>query len=98
LIEGKKIMGAKIIKFLLRAIGAVLITREKNGPGWLTIVGDHGCLSGSYAAARSEAEWFCRDAILQFLPADAAERYRARLAIERARLMAEIHRLMGVAP
>jgi hypothetical protein len=37
----------------------------------------------------------CRDAILQFVPAAAAERYRTRLARERARLRARIRQSVG---
>jgi hypothetical protein len=50
-----------IIRFPPRPIGAVLICRERNGDGWLTIVGDHGWLFGSVTDARAEARWLSRN-------------------------------------
>jgi len=47
----------RIIRFPLRAIPAVLVCRERGTEGWLTIIGDHGWLSGSLADARDEARW-----------------------------------------
>jgi hypothetical protein len=48
---------ARIIRFPLRAINAVIVCRERDGTGWLTIAGPHGWLFGSLAAARAEAHW-----------------------------------------
>jgi len=35
----------------------VLIVRERDGTGWITIAGAHGWLSGSLTDARAEARW-----------------------------------------
>jgi hypothetical protein len=50
-----------LIRFPARAIRAVLICRERNGDGWLTLAGAHGWLFGSLAEARAEAHWLARN-------------------------------------
>jgi hypothetical protein len=46
-----------IIRFPPRSIGAVIICRERDGPGWLTLAGAYGWLFGSLADAREEGRW-----------------------------------------
>jgi hypothetical protein len=49
-----------LIRFPLRRV-AVLITRERDGGGWLCLAGEHGWLSGSLEAARYEAKWLAKN-------------------------------------
>jgi hypothetical protein len=46
-----------VIRFPLRRVGTILICRERDGGGWLTLCGSHGWLFGSLSAARREAKW-----------------------------------------
>ena len=46
-----------IVRFPPRSVRVVLIVRERDGTGWITIAGAHGWLSGSLADARAEAHW-----------------------------------------
>jgi hypothetical protein len=46
-----------LIRFPPRAHRAVIICRERDDAGWLTIAGAHGWLFGSLADARAEARW-----------------------------------------
>ena len=55
------------------------------------------CEANALVVAPEIGRQLVRDAIMQFVPADAPARYRARLAIERARLSEAIQRLMGSA-
>jgi hypothetical protein len=50
-----------IIRFPPRSIGAVLICRERDGDGWITIVGSHGWVFGTRADAIAEAHWLSRN-------------------------------------
>jgi hypothetical protein len=50
-----------IIRFPPRRIGAVIVCRERNGDGWLTLAGPHGWLHGDLDAARAEARWLARN-------------------------------------
>jgi hypothetical protein len=50
-----------IIRFPPRRIRAVIITRERDGDGWLVIALAHGWLCGSLAGARAEARWLARN-------------------------------------
>jgi hypothetical protein len=47
----------RLIRFPPRHVRAVIICRERDGDGWLTIAGAHGWLFGSRAEARAEAHW-----------------------------------------
>jgi hypothetical protein len=49
-----------VIRFPLRRV-AILITRERDGEGWLALAGSHGWLSGSLDAARYQAKWLSRN-------------------------------------
>src|SRR5262249_20958739 len=40
-----------------RAIHAIVVCRERNGDGWITLAGAHGWVFGSLADARLEARW-----------------------------------------
>jgi hypothetical protein len=46
-----------LIRFPPRSVGAVVVCKERNSDGWLTIAGAHGWLFGSMAEARAEARW-----------------------------------------
>jgi hypothetical protein len=48
---------SRILRFSLRRVDTILICRERNGGGWLTLCGSHGWLFGSLSAARREAKW-----------------------------------------
>jgi hypothetical protein len=50
-----------IIHFPPRRIRAVIICRERDGEGWLTIAGAYGWLFASLADARAEARWLSRN-------------------------------------
>jgi hypothetical protein len=52
------------------------------------------CEANALVVAPHVGRQLCRDAILQYVPADAPERYRRRLAVERRRLRAAIQQLM----
>jgi hypothetical protein len=47
---------AVIIRFPLRRI-TILITRERDGEGWLALAGSHGWLFGSFDEALHETRW-----------------------------------------
>jgi hypothetical protein len=49
-----------VIRFPLRRV-SILIVRERDGEGWLTLAGSHGWLSGSYDDAYHEAKWLARN-------------------------------------
>jgi hypothetical protein len=51
----------RFIRFPLRRLSAVLIVHERDGHGWLTLVGNHGWLFGSRADAIAEAQWLARN-------------------------------------
>jgi hypothetical protein len=46
-----------ILRFPPRHIRAVIIVRERDGDGWLTVINGHGWLCGSRDEARREARW-----------------------------------------
>jgi hypothetical protein len=50
-----------LIRFPPRRICAVVVCRDRDADGWLTIAGAHGWLFGSLADARSEARWLARN-------------------------------------
>jgi hypothetical protein len=50
-----------MIRFPLRRVRAVLIVRERDGGGWLALVGSSGWLFGSRADAIAEARWLSRN-------------------------------------
>jgi hypothetical protein len=50
-----------VIRFSLRRIHAVLVVPQRDGGGWLTLVGSHGWLYGSLTEARLEARWLARN-------------------------------------
>ena len=50
-----------VVRFPLRRIAAILVTRERNGEGWLALAGSHGWLFGSRAEALQEAAWLARN-------------------------------------
>jgi hypothetical protein len=50
-----------VLHFPLRRIPTVLITPERDGPGWLALIGDHGWLFGSRADAIVEAKWLANN-------------------------------------
>lgn len=54
-------MRGQVIRFPLRAVPAVIVCRERGEEGWLTIVGNHGWVSGSLREARHEARWLSRN-------------------------------------
>jgi hypothetical protein len=56
------------------------------------------CEANALVVAPEIGRDLCRRAILEFIPADAAERYRARLAMARSRLRAAIRRRLRGAP
>jgi hypothetical protein len=51
---------AVVLRFPLRRV-AILIVRERDGDGWLTLCGSHGWLSGSLDVARYQAKWLSRN-------------------------------------
>jgi hypothetical protein len=50
-----------LIRFPPRRLRAVIICRERDGEGWLTLAGAHGWLFGSLAEARTEAHWLAHN-------------------------------------
>jgi hypothetical protein len=42
-------------------VRAVIVCRDRNGDGWLTIAGAHGWLFGSRREAQLEAAWLSRN-------------------------------------
>jgi hypothetical protein len=46
-----------VIPFPVRAIHTIVVCRERNGDGWITLAGAHGWLFGSLADAQSTARW-----------------------------------------
>jgi hypothetical protein len=46
-----------VIRFPSRRICTVIVCRERDGDGWLTLAGAHGWLFGSLAEAQLEARW-----------------------------------------
>jgi hypothetical protein len=50
-----------LIRFPRRQIRTVVICRERDELGWLTIVGSSGWLFGSLTEARSAARWLARN-------------------------------------
>jgi hypothetical protein len=50
-----------IIRFPLRRIASILVVRERDGDGWLALVGSHGWLFGSRADAIAEARWLANN-------------------------------------
>jgi hypothetical protein len=55
------INGAAMVRFPPRRIRAVVICRERDALGWLTIVGSSGSLYGSLTEARAAAGWLARN-------------------------------------
>jgi hypothetical protein len=49
-----------VTRFPLRRV-TILIVRERDGQGWLTLAGAHGWLFGSYEAAMAEAKWLAHN-------------------------------------
>jgi hypothetical protein len=54
-------MTARILRFPLRRVGAILICRQHNGGGWLVLHGSHGWLHGSRHDALEDARWLARN-------------------------------------
>jgi hypothetical protein len=50
-----------VIRFPPRSISAVVICRERDGGGWITLAGAHGWVFGSLADARLAARWLARN-------------------------------------
>jgi hypothetical protein len=50
-----------ILRFPPRRIHAIVICRERDGDGWLTLAGAHGWLFGSLADAQLAARWLARN-------------------------------------
>jgi hypothetical protein len=50
-------MIARILRFPLRRVGAILVCRERNDDGWLVLHGSHGWLHGDRRAALMDAHW-----------------------------------------
>jgi hypothetical protein len=50
-----------VIRFPPRRIAAVFICRERDGAGWLALVGSSGWLHGSRTEALAEAKWLSRN-------------------------------------
>jgi hypothetical protein len=50
-----------LIRFPPRRMRAVIICRERDGEGWLTLAGAYGWLHGDLDAARAEARWLARN-------------------------------------
>lgn len=46
-----------ILRFPPRLTHAIVVCRERDGEGWITLAGAHGWLFGSLADARTEAHW-----------------------------------------
>jgi hypothetical protein len=44
-----------IIRFPPRAIAAIIVCKERDADGWITLAGAHGWVFGSLADARLEA-------------------------------------------
>jgi hypothetical protein len=60
-----------VIRFPPHRIRAVIICKEQDGDGWITLAGAHGWLFGSLADARAEARWLAHNLnlpIVEFLP------------------------------
>ncbi len=53
-----------IVRFPPRQIAAVVICRERDGGGWLTIARGHGWLHGSLAEAITDAVWLAKNLAL----------------------------------
>lgn len=49
------------VRFPPRRSGAIVVCRERDGQGWLTLAGAHGWVSGSLADAIAEAVWLGRN-------------------------------------
>lgn len=49
-------MTASIIRFPLRRVASILVVRERDGAGWLTLCGSCGWLLGSPTDAIAEAK------------------------------------------
>ncbi len=45
-----------IVTFPMRQVGAVLVVKESDPPGWTTVCGSHGWLHGSFRDACAEAD------------------------------------------
>jgi hypothetical protein len=50
-----------ILRFPPRSIGVIIICKERDDKGWITLAGAHGWLFGSLADARVEARWLARN-------------------------------------
>jgi hypothetical protein len=50
-------MIARILRFPLRRVGAILVCRERNDDGWLVLHGSHGWLHGDRRSALRDAHW-----------------------------------------
>jgi hypothetical protein len=50
-----------VVRFPPRRTRVVLVCREREGFGWLTIAGAHGWIFASIAEARAEARWLARN-------------------------------------
>jgi hypothetical protein len=46
-----------VVRFPPRRISRILIMPERDGPGWLALIGSYGWIFGSLDEARDEAEW-----------------------------------------
>ena len=46
-----------ILRFPPRLTHAIVVCRERDGDGWITLAGTHGWLFGNLADAQSEARW-----------------------------------------
>jgi hypothetical protein len=50
-----------IIRFPPRRIRVVIVCRERDGDGWITLAGAHGWVFGSLADARLAARWLAHN-------------------------------------
>jgi hypothetical protein len=50
-----------IIRFPPRAIAAIIVCKEHDADGWITLAGAHGWIFGSLAEARLEARWLAHN-------------------------------------
>jgi hypothetical protein len=54
-------MTTRVIRFPLRRVASILIVPERDGEGWLALVGSHGSLFGSLDTALYEAKRLARN-------------------------------------
>jgi hypothetical protein len=50
-----------VIRFPARAISTIVVCKDRNGDGWITLAGAHGWVFGSLADARLAARWLARN-------------------------------------